>query len=139
LCFTSDAFGLALLKAGEASIVIVASALWNIRGTKAVGRGSVWLSIPLLGPFVVLIALAALHKPVSFPAHATTGHTDVIGGLLVAMWNYMGWNAASTIAGEVRDPQKTYPRVLATVTLLVITTYVLAVGASAWAGVNPDG
>lgn len=119
--------------------MIVASALWNIRGTKAVGRGSVWLSIPLLGPFVVLIALAALHKPVSFPAHATTGHTDVIGGLLVAMWNYMGWNAASTIAGEVRDPQKTYPRVLATVTLLVITTYVLAVGASAWAGVNPDG
>jgi amino acid transporter len=121
------------------AMVIAASAAWNLRGARAVGTGSVWLSLPLLGPFVVMIVLAAWHGPATIKGGAATAHTDLIGGLLVAMWNYMGWNAASTIAGEVRDPQKTYPRVLATATLLVIATYVLVVGACAWAGVNPEG
>jgi amino acid transporter len=121
------------------AIVIGVSAAWNIRGAKAVGWGSVWLSAPLLGPFVVMIVLAVVHKPAPFAANASLPHTDLIGGLLVAMWNYMGWNAASTIAGEVRDPQKTYPRVLGAATVMVIATYVLAVGACAWAGVDPKG
>ena len=121
------------------AVVIAASAAWNLRGARAVGTGSVWLSLPLLGPFVVVIVLAAWHGPATIKGGATAAHTDLIGGLLVAMWNYMGWSAASTIAGEVRDPQKTYPRVLATATLLVIATYVLVVGACAWAGVNPEG
>ena len=29
----------------------------------------------------------------------------VFGGLLVAMWNYMGWDNASTVAAEVEHPQ----------------------------------
>lgn len=121
------------------AIVIAASAVWNVRGARAVGNGSVWLSIPLLGPFVLMILLAILHGPVSLYENSSVAHTDIIGGLLVAMWNYMGWNAASTIAGEVREPQRTYPRVLAAATVMVIATYVLVVGACAWAGVNPAG
>ena len=27
------------------------------------------------------------------------------------MWSYMGWDNASTVANEVENPQKTYPRV----------------------------
>jgi amino acid transporter len=121
------------------SIVIAASAAWNIRGARAVGNGSVWLSIPLLGPFVVMIAIAAIHGSVAASSLPSAPQTDIVGGLLIAMWNYMGWNAASTIAGEVSDPQKTYPRVLGAATVMVIATYVLVVGACAWAGVNPTG
>ena len=45
-------------------------------------------------------------------SRATTSHVDIIGGLLVAMWNYMGWDNASTIAAEVDQPQRTYPRAM---------------------------
>ena len=39
-------------------------------------------------------------------------HVDIIGGLLICMWNYMGWDNASTIATEVERPQRTYPRAM---------------------------
>jgi len=29
--------------------------------------------------------------------------------VLVAMWNYMGWDNASTVAQEVENPQRSYP------------------------------
>ena len=29
------------------------------------------------------------------------------------MWNYMGWDYASTVAGEVDRPQRTYPLAMA--------------------------
>ena len=29
-----------------------------------------------------------------------------MGGMLIAMWNYMGWDNASTIAQEVERPQR---------------------------------
>ena len=32
--------------------------------------------------------------------------------MLIAMWNYMGWDNASTIATEVERPQRTYPRAM---------------------------
>jgi hypothetical protein len=33
-------------------------------------------------------------------------------GILVAMWNYMGWDNASTVAQEVENPQRNYPRAM---------------------------
>ena len=32
--------------------------------------------------------------------------------VLVAMWNYMGWDNASTVAQEVENPQRNYPRAM---------------------------
>jgi len=45
--------------------------------------------------------------------------------VLVAMWNYMGWDNASTIAQEVERPQRTYPRAMIAAVVLVALTYVL--------------
>ena len=45
---------------------------------------------------------------------------DLVGGMLIAMWNYMGWDNASTIAVEVDQPQRTYPRAMLLVWLLVV-------------------
>jgi amino acid transporter len=55
----------------------------------------------------------------------------IVGGLLIAMWNYMGWDNATTIAAEVHHPQRTYPRALLAAVSIVALSYVLPVGA-AW-------
>ena len=48
--------------------------------------------------------------------------------ILVAMWNYMGWDNASTVAQEVENPQRNYPRAMIFSTILVAVTYILAAG-----------
>jgi amino acid transporter len=41
------------------------------------------------------------------------------------MWNYMGWDNASTIAQEVERPQRTYPRAMIAAVMLVTLSYIL--------------
>jgi amino acid transporter len=41
------------------------------------------------------------------------------------MWNYMGWDNASTIATEVEQPQRTYPRAMLAAVCIVALSYVL--------------
>src|SRR5664279_6352296 len=65
-----------------------------------VATTSIWLFFLLSAPFVLIVILApfkygALATAVTTP---TASHVDIIGGLLIAMWNYMGWDNASTIA-----------------------------------------
>jgi amino acid transporter len=59
----------------------------------------------------------------------TTSTVDLIGGLLIAMWNYMGWDNASTIATEVERPQRTYPRAMLAAVVIVAFCYVVPVAA----------
>jgi len=54
------------------------------------------------------------------------------------MWNYMGWDNASTIAGEVECPQRTYPIAVLMAVGLIALAYVVVVGAMAIAGVDPS-
>ena len=59
--------------------------------------------------------------------------------ILVALWNYMGWDNASTIAREVENPQRNYPRAMIAAALLTAFTYVLPLAAMAVAGLSPEG
>jgi amino acid transporter len=59
--------------------------------------------------------------------------------MLVAMWNYMGWDNASTIAGEVDRPQRTYPIAMLCTVAAVAVTYVVPVLACRRAGIDPRG
>jgi len=54
--------------------------------------------------------------------------------ILVAMWNYMGWDNATTIANEVENPQRNYPRVMLLAAFMVMLTYLIPIAAVAWAG-----
>ena len=65
-------------------------------------------------------------------------HADLLGGVLIAMWNYMGWDNLSTIAGEVEAPQRTYPRAMCGALLLVTLSYLLPVAAVSRTGINPS-
>jgi len=63
---------------------------------------------------------------------------DMIGGLLIAMWNYMGWDNASTIATEVERPQRTYPRAMLASVAIVSLSYVVPVAAMWMTGLAPS-
>ena len=59
----------------------------------------------------------------------------IMGGILVAMWNFMGWDNASTIATEVKNPQRTYPRAMLWTLVAIIASYILPVAASWYFGI----
>ncbi|MGB9416705.1 MAG: APC family permease, partial [Acidobacteriaceae bacterium] len=98
--------------------IVVGAVLWNLRGAAAVGEGSVKLWAVSISPYVVLVGIAVyvgwLGVHGQFGGHASLArpaHTDFSIAIMVAMWNYMGWDNATTVANEVEDPQRNYPRV----------------------------
>ncbi len=111
---------------------------WNILGARSVGEGSVWLNVALLAPFVALIVLALGMGRVGVPLSVPLRRVDLLGGVLIAMWNYMGWDNLSTIAGEVEAPQRTYSRAMFGAVVLVVVSYVLPVAAVARTGIDPN-
>jgi amino acid transporter len=116
--------------------VIVACVIVNIRGVRVVGGSSLGMLVILLGPFVVLTMVAFAMAPIQTPEAAPLKFS-LMGGITVAMWNYMGWDNASTIAGEVERPQRTYPLAMSGALLLVILTYTLPILAASRTGINP--
>ena len=120
--------------------VVIACTLWNLRGAKAVGESSIVLFCLLLAPFVVLIVVAfckwhahghgALLQPIAAP--------DFAGAVSVTLWNYMGWDNASTVAQEVDNPQRNYPRAMLASAVLVAITYILPLLAVGLAGLDPN-
>ena len=117
--------------------VVVACAILNIAGIRVVGITSLWLFFLLSAPFVVIVVIAPFKMGAFASVHAATGTTGLglLGGVLVAMWNYMGWDNASTIAQEVERPQRTYPRAMIAAVVLVSLTYVLPFAATYFAGI----
>ncbi len=119
--------------------VVIACALMNIAGVKVVSLTSLWLFFALSAPFVAIVILAplkigALANAVTKP---TTSTVDILGGLLICMWNYMGWDNASTIATEVEKPQRTYPRAMLAAVVIVALSYVLPFAALWMTGLTP--
>ena len=123
--------------------VVVVCMVWNLRGARAVGEGSVGLFCLLLSPFVVLTAVG-LWKGLIEGAHGFAGShwlrapmagADFAGAVSVTLWNYMGWDNASTVAQEVEAPQRNYPKAMLLATGLVTLTYVLPLAAVGLAGI----
>ncbi len=118
--------------------MIVLSLVWNLRGTQTVGLASQLMGAALLLPFVVLVGIALSgHGPLSLKqglsqhlhirSHADGAMLPWLHGILLCMWNYMGWENASPVATEVESPQRTYPRAMFWTVLLVAGCYVVPV------------
>jgi amino acid transporter len=119
--------------------VIATCVLLNIAGVEAVSTTSFWLFLALTAPFGVIVILAPF-KHGAFAhvaASPTASHITLIGGLLVCMWNYMGWDNASTIAREVENPQRNYPRAMFLTVLIVALSYIVPVAAMWLTGLSP--
>ncbi|HWE28936.1 MAG TPA: APC family permease [Polyangia bacterium] len=115
------------------ALMIFVSGAWNLRDVRAIGWSAVALTVVLLAPFAVLAVVAWL-PPSGAVAPSPPSLTPLTsgglwGGVLVAMWNYMGWDNASTVAGEVHRPQRTYPLAMLLAVALVALTYVIPVAA----------
>ena len=119
-------------------LVVVVCCAWNLRGAPAVGEGSVGLFVLLLAPFAVFIAIGFWHGFTVHPAiqwTAASSEASLSTAILVAMWNYMGWDNASTVAQEVENPQRNYPMAMISAALLVAVTYILPLAAVALMGI----
>ncbi len=125
--------------------LVAVCCVWNLLGAPAVGDGSVALAVLLLSPFAVLIGAAFWHGA-HLPAHISAFHNRLQSGgegglttaILVGMWNYMGWDNASTVAREVDNPRRNYPRAMLASAAVVAVTYIVPLAAAAWAGVPAD-
>jgi len=127
--------------------VVVLCCVWNLRGAPAVGEDSVGLFALLLAPFAVFVALGfwrwfTVHPQVQWgistpgPAGGLWAGPGFSTAVLVAMWNYMGWDNASTVAQEVENPQRNYPRAMILSIILVAVTYIVPLAAMALAGLS---
>ena len=110
--------------------MIAVCVVMNLFGAGFVGRGSIFFVLFLLAPFAFLVWLG-MNAPHVAAVHAHVTRSDLMGGILIAMWNYMGWDNASTIAGEVENARKTYTRAMAISLMLVVASYLLPI-AAAW-------
>jgi amino acid transporter len=133
-----------------AGVLLVAGcAIWNLRGASGVGKGSLILAVGLLAPFAAFGALAFAHHGAAVapavwsggapppPAPKPDAHA-LFAGVMVAIWNYMGWDNASTIAREVDRPERTYPLAMIITVALVALTYLLPVAGASAAGIDPS-
>ncbi len=131
---------------GVAVGMIALCAAWNALGIRAVGVGSEWLAALILAPFAAIVVLALASLPGGGLARAAgslrsappaAGSSAWAAGLIACMWNYMGWDNASTFAAEVESPQRTYPQAMLLTLAAVIACYVLPVLAAAATGIPP--
>ena len=110
-------------------LVIWIPTLFNLRGARRVGRISVLAGSVIVAGFLAL-SLASIPQATHVPwaPFAAPGKSGVGGlgvGLSIALWNYIGWDNASTVQGEVRDASRSYPRALAFALPLVAAGYLI--------------
>ena len=112
------------------SVAMIAVITWiNIRGIQMVGKVATALEIFIFVPVIAMVVIGFLHwhhnpfVPL-IPPHQPT--FKIFGvGLALGLWLYSGYEQLSTVAEEVENPQRAYPRALAMVVPLSIAAYFL--------------
>jgi amino acid transporter len=112
------------------SIALIAVITWiNVRGIQMVGQVATALEIFIFLPVMTMVVMGFLHwhhNPFVpwIPPHQPT--FKIFGvGLALGLWLYSGYEQLSTVAEEVENPQRAYPRALALVVPLSIAAYSL--------------
>lgn len=122
---------LAAFKIPVCLAVIWASAGLNILGIVPVGRVSLLLGIAVLTPFLILICSFFSHHigAIVLPSPSLKGMTYPSMGmaLYTVMWNCLGWDNATTYAGEVEKPVRSYLVSVFTAFALVMVIYIFTV------------
>ena len=96
-----------LYKTPVCLIMIWLIAFLNIRGIVLVGRTAMLLMVAVLIPFIILYFEGFLHPGFSV-SHPHTGMSSLSLALFTIMWNCIGWDNATTYAGEVNRPVRSY-------------------------------
>lgn len=116
------------------------SAGLNILGIVPVGKSSLFLSVIVLVPFVILFVLAFMHysNSFSFPALSLkgVGFSSISLGLYTVMWNFIGWDNVTTYAEEVNRPVRSYITSVGIAFLLIFGVYFLAIITAQLSGID---
>jgi amino acid transporter len=115
-----------------ASVALIALLTWiNVRGIEMVGQVATALEIFIFIPVILMVAIGLAHwrfnpfVPWVVPHQPTFKVFGV--GLALGLWLYSGYEQLSTVAEEVENPQRSYPRALALVVPLSMAAYFLPV------------
>ncbi len=95
-------------------------AFLNIRGIVLVGRTALILMAAVMIPFLILYSKGFLHPGFSV-SHPHAGMSSLSLALFTIMWNCIGWDNATTYAGEVKRPVRSY---LVAILLAFSTVYI---------------
>jgi amino acid transporter len=117
----------------EVGIALVwLAGLLNFLGVRPAGESAIVLTALLLAPFAALVLFGFGHLVQWHPPGGRIFGPDFAlalgGGLTIIIWNFSGWENASVIAGEVRDPRRTYQWALAIALPMVVFGYLLPLG-----------
>src|ERR1700733_13380983 len=112
------------------SVALIALITWiNVLGIQLVGQVATALEIFIFVPVITMVVMAFMnwhHNPFVplTPPHQPT--FKIFGvGLALGLWLYSGYEQLSTVAEEVENPQRAYPRALAVVVPLSMAAYFL--------------
>lgn len=112
------------------SVGLITLLTWiNVRGIHMVGQVATVLEIFIFLPVMTMVVLGLAHwhqnpfHPWVVPHQATFRIFGV--GLALGLWLFSGYEQLSTVAEEVEDPQRAYPRALAMVVPLSMAAYFL--------------
>ncbi len=112
------------------SFALIACITWiNIRGIQTVGKAATAFEVFMFIPVIVMVVLGLArwhHNPFVPMVPPNQPFSKVFGvGLALGIWLYSGYEQVSSVAGDVENPQRSYPRALALVIPLSIATYFL--------------
>jgi amino acid transporter len=112
------------------SFALISVITWlNVRGIQMVGKAATAFEIFIFIPVVAMIVLGLAkwhHNPFVPFIPPNKPFATVFGvGFALGIWLYSGYEQLSTVAEEVENPQRTYPRALALVVPLSMATYFL--------------
>ena len=106
----------------------------NVRGIRVVGTVATALELAVLAAVLLMCVMSVRmwhYNPFLpiIPPHRPI--FQVFGvGFSLGLWLYAGYEQVSSVAEEVEDPQRSYPRALAWVVPLSIATYLLPTACS---------
>jgi amino acid transporter len=112
------------------SFALIAVITWvNILGIQMVGKVATLFELFMFIPVIALVVIGLAkwhHNPFVPMVPPNQPLSKVFGvGLALAIWLYSGYEQVSSVAGDVENPQRAYPRALALVVPLSIATYFL--------------
>jgi amino acid transporter len=112
------------------SFALIALIAWvNILGIRMVGKAATLFEVFIFIPVIAMVVIGLAkwhHNPFAPMVPPNQPFSKVFGvGLALVIWGYSGYEQLSTVAGDVENPQRSYPRALALVIPISIATYFL--------------
>ena len=115
-------------------VLVWLAGLLNFLGVRPAGNSAIGLTVLVLAPFAAMVLLGFGHLVHWHPPGGQIFGPDfalaLSGGLTIIIWNFSGWENASVVAGEIRDPRRTYLHALAIALPMVVLGYLLPLGVS---------